>query len=376
MKILFCTSVFNSSENGPAKFSKFLLNLNHRENIKLEVLTEDIVESDSIIHKLDSHIPIFLKPIGFIYKMYLYGKRVHELNKLHNYDIIWFNNVIEGFYSAKINKHLTHVGMINDDNSINASVKTYGFSYKFIRHFIFRFFEKNAFKRFDKIIANSIYLSKSITENYYQSNGKLAILLKAIETNITITNNLNFSNSKEFKILFVKTDFQRGGLLELLEALTILPYSFQLTIVGPSIERLQKTIDLGNISPNISLICKGSLNQQAVFKLLLENHIFCTPSRMEALGVANMEALIHKTPVVYTNIGGIPEVMNYGENGFAAEPNNPKSIANAILECIKNDELRKHKQIAGYIYVKNNFDKEKMLDNFLSICTNLKIANS
>ena len=81
-----------------------------------------------------------------------------------------------------------------------------------------------------------------------------------------------------------------------------------------------------------------------------------------------MEALIYKTSVVYTNVGGIPEVMDYGKNGFMAEANNPQSLANAILECINNNELREAKKSAGYNYVKDNFSKDIMLDNFLDIC--------
>jgi glycosyltransferase involved in cell wall biosynthesis len=81
-----------------------------------------------------------------------------------------------------------------------------------------------------------------------------------------------------------------------------------------------------------------------------------------------MEAMIHKVPVVYTRVGGIPEVMDLGNNGFEAEANNPNSLASDISECINNEILRNEKIKKGYVFVKSNFTKKVMLENFTKIC--------
>ena len=45
-------------------------------------------------------------------------------------------------------------------------------------------------------------------------------------------------------------------------------------------------------------------------------------------------------PVVGTNVGGIPEVIDDGTNGFLVEPCNPQQLAEKILELLCNSTLR------------------------------------
>ncbi len=58
--------------------------------------------------------------------MYEISKKVKELIISHNFDIIWFNNAIEGFISAKKNKNIIHIGMINDYTSVQCSLRISG----------------------------------------------------------------------------------------------------------------------------------------------------------------------------------------------------------------------------------------------------------
>jgi glycosyltransferase involved in cell wall biosynthesis len=103
-----------------------------------------------------------------------------------------------------------------------------------------------------------------------------------------------------------------------------------------------------------------------VFRHLLEHDIFCVPSRSEALGVANIEALASGIPVVSTRVGGIPEVMDYGNNGWLTEAGNGADLTAALQSCIGNPEERRAKTAGGKAFV-GRFDKEQMFRNFLTI---------
>jgi starch synthase len=46
-------------------------------------------------------------------------------------------------------------------------------------------------------------------------------------------------------------------------------------------------------------------------------------------------------PVVATNVGSIPEIVEHGRTGFIVPPNNPEELAEAIVILLKNKHLRK-----------------------------------
>ena len=60
----------------------------------------------------------------------------------------------------------------------------------------------------------------------------------------------------------------------------------------------------------------------------------------EAFGCTPVEAMAAGTPVVATRSGGILETVADHETGFLVERNDPRALAEAILELLKNDALR------------------------------------
>ena len=74
---------------------------------------------------------------------------------------------------------------------------------------------------------------------------------------------------------------------------------------------------------------------------MLSADIYLQPSRSEGIGMALMEAASASLPLIGTNVGGIPEIVKDGYNGFLVPPNDPDSLAKAILNLLVNDEKRK-----------------------------------
>ncbi len=66
--------------------------------------------------------------------------------------------------------------------------------------------------------------------------------------------------------------------------------------------------------------------------------LLVVPSKMEALSLVIIEAMSKNIPVVASNVGGIPEIIKDGYNGFLAEPN-VKSFAVKITRIIENPEI-------------------------------------
>lgn len=68
--------------------------------------------------------------------------------------------------------------------------------------------------------------------------------------------------------------------------------------------------------------------------------VFVCPSREDNLPNTVMEALACGTPVAAFAVGGIPDMVLDGENGYLAKPNQPDSLARCIAIILKNSDRR------------------------------------
>lgn len=82
----------------------------------------------------------------------------------------------------------------------------------------------------------------------------------------------------------------------------------------------------------------------------------------EALGMVILEALAAKTPVVASNIGGIPNVIKNGRTGFLVRPRSPKEISEKVNEILTNDKLREAMQERCFKLIEEKFTWEKAAD--------------
>ena len=55
-----------------------------------------------------------------------------------------------------------------------------------------------------------------------------------------------------------------------------------------------------------------------------------------------LEAMAAGLPIVATRVGGLPEIVTEGENGFLVEPRNSQQLAEKILFLLKNEDMRRH----------------------------------
>jgi glycosyltransferase involved in cell wall biosynthesis len=79
------------------------------------------------------------------------------------------------------------------------------------------------------------------------------------------------------------------------------------------------------------------------------------PSLTEGLPNVVLEAFAWAKPVVASNVGGVPEVVEDGVNGLLILPGKPSLLANAIWRCLSAPELMHAMGIAGYHTVRVRF---------------------
>jgi N-acetyl-alpha-D-glucosaminyl L-malate synthase BshA len=74
--------------------------------------------------------------------------------------------------------------------------------------------------------------------------------------------------------------------------------------------------------------------QGRVYEQLGLADLFLLPSELESFGLAALEAMACEVPVVATNVGGIPEVVTHGVDGYLVEPHDVAGAAKYALEIL------------------------------------------
>ena len=78
--------------------------------------------------------------------------------------------------------------------------------------------------------------------------------------------------------------------------------------------------------------------QDRVYRLLSQADLFLLPSDMESFGLAALEAMACEVPVVASNVGGVPEVIEHGVDGSLHEPRDVKAAARHALEILSRQD--------------------------------------
>ncbi|MGH2572281.1 MAG: glycosyltransferase [Actinomycetota bacterium] len=81
-------------------------------------------------------------------------------------------------------------------------------------------------------------------------------------------------------------------------------------------------------------------HRQDVPQLVQTFDLFALPSIHEGLSIALIEALAVGTPAVVTNVGGLPEVVEDGKQGFVVPPGDEDSLVESIVTMLLDASLR------------------------------------
>src|SRR5262249_21646148 len=68
--------------------------------------------------------------------------------------------------------------------------------------------------------------------------------------------------------------------------------------------------------------------------------LFLLPSAQESFGLAALEAMACEVPVVASNVGGLPEIIENGVTGFVCPPGAVDEMAGRSLEVLTDRGLR------------------------------------
>ena len=168
-------------------------------------------------------------------------------------------------------------------------------------------------------------------------------------------------------ILYVGMLIYLKGIHVLLESMAKVVTQFpnqQLFIVGDGeyreeLERLVHELKLEN-----NIVFLGHLEQRLLREYLRNCLVMVLPSFTEGLPRVVAEAMACEKPVIATAVGGIPELIKDGENGFLVQPKDTEALAERILYFIRNPDIADDMGKKGREFVTEVLSTEKYVRNF------------
>ena len=152
-----------------------------------------------------------------------------------------------------------------------------------------------------------------------------------------------------------------SSVVEIFRAVRALGVDAVLCMVGdgPDRERLeQQAHDLGVVRRTYFV---GYQSDVAGYYRLFD--VFVLPSVNEGTPVSAIEALASGTPVVANRVGGVPDVVREGVDGFLVEPGDVEGAARRVAELACDDALRERLGASGRERVLGRYSVERLVDD-------------
>jgi len=129
----------------------------------------------------------------------------------------------------------------------------------------------------------------------------------------------------------------------------------------------QKELERQSKELGISKICHFVGFRHDLKEIFQAMDLFVLPSLTEGLPNVVLEAFACAKPVVATNVGGVPEIVEDGINGILVQKESPDLLAEAIKQCLIDPGKRRSMGEAGYQKVRKEFTFESQTQKLEAI---------
>jgi glycosyltransferase involved in cell wall biosynthesis len=172
--------------------------------------------------------------------------------------------------------------------------------------------------------------------------------------------------------LFMGRMGKRKGIYDLLKSIKILKekgIKAKFLLAGDGeIEQVSKEIIELGIEEYADVL--GWVGPKQKKELLIMSDILVLPSYNEGLPMAILEAMSHGLPIISTPVGGIPEAILSGENGFLMEPGDIHQMSIHLEKLILDKGLREQMGIKNQKLIKEQFSLNSLMKSLSDIYMN------
>ena len=147
----------------------------------------------------------------------------------------------------------------------------------------------------------------------------------------------------------------------------------QLTIAGtgPELENLQSLVKQLELSSKVKFTGRvDTLDMPALYQ---SADVMLNPSRVDNMPNSILEALASGVPVVTTNVGGIPYMVEHNKTALLVDPQQPSVMSKAIRQVIEDDQCHQNLVKSGLDLVKQ-FAWSEVSQHWISLYKKLAIS--
>jgi 1,4-alpha-glucan branching enzyme len=211
-----------------------------------------------------------------------------------------------------------------------------------------RIFEERMMNRAQRLIAVSVFTRRELLQYYGTNPNKIRVIHNGVDTvkfqpaadKRRVKQELGF-NPDEPAILSVGRLYARKGLFTLIESIPAVvkrfPHTkFIISGKGQSNEMAKLVAHAERLGVRGNMIFTGYYPDKKLPKLFQAADVFAFSTFYEHHPFAVLEAMATGLPVVTTNVGGIPETITDGKNGFMCQPFNAKQFSSRILYLLEH----------------------------------------
>ena len=136
---------------------------------------------------------------------------------------------------------------------------------------------------------------------------------------------------------------------------------------------IRKLIKKYHVEENIIFL--GFLTGEKIKQRLLNTHIMIMPSLLENSPNSIGEAMLLGIPVVASNVGGIPSILQNNKDGYLYSSNDKSDLENKVCKIFSNDSLALYFSKNGRKTAQILYDKSRNLEQLLHIYDEIESRN-
>ena len=175
------------------------------------------------------------------------------------------------------------------------------------------------------------WAAESLQRDYGVDAAKVCVVHPGVDLELFRPDDTRDEN-RTLRLLFVGGDFARKGGHELLQAVRSLNGRVELDIVSPT----APAIDAPNLRVHVAL----KPQSEGLLDLYRNADVFVLPTQGDCFPQVIAEAMASGLPIVATDVGGIPEMVTHGVNGFLVPTGAPGALASALRRLVDDKALR------------------------------------
>lgn len=317
----------------------------------------------------DKKHSVFIKILNFIGMQF---KMSYELLKIrNNVDIVIFfistPFIIPMLISKAINKKTIMIATGSASKGSKQSYKNFKIKSKLFSE-VLKLLEKSNYHFSDCIVVISSKLVKELDLEKYKEKINYACATFVDTNHFCVKTDLQ---NRDIIIGFIGRLTETKGIMQFVQSIKLLSKNGDLSFFiggdGHLRDKIMKELLKDDLKHSVTF--KGWISHDDLPEYLNLLKLIVVPSYTEAFPAIGLEAMACGTPVLINSVGGVPDIIKDGENGFIMENNSPESIAANVQRILNRTDLENIAKNARKS-LENDFSYENIIEKYEKVVKN------